>query len=516
MGAGSNLLDAVLQSDNLPTLPVVAVKILSVTDGDELELPEITDIISRDASLCARILKVVNSPLYGLWNPVGTVRKAVSILGIHPVRSLVLSFSLLGMKGNRKEDPFEYERFWEHSLATAVATRWLLKELEAPEEEEGFTAGLLGNIGQMLLARACPDRYGRVVQAKNASDRSLSELEREIVGVDHGAVGGEISRRWRLPQSLRAAIEYHDAPESYSGSENLKRLVRTVHLAEILADMFHSSAPHLLKGRFLRRSQELLGLGEDAFQRLSAGVHEEVRQAADYFGINVGITRSIEEILQEANARIGRVSLSYEQMKQEMVKTQIELIQVNRALQTPKNLHGMAEVDGLTGAWNHRYLQRFLQEELARSLREGNPPVLLLIDADDFRALVTSVGDDGGDHILCELCHLLRGFVGAEDLIARCGGEEFALVLNGTALKEGVEIAEKIREAIARHGFILHEKEWKLTVSIGVASPHPGGCSSADLLHRARLAVQQGKDRGKNRVVAAGEAIPWDAATSRV
>lgn len=509
-------LDEVLQSDTLPTLPVVAVKILSVADGGESELSEITDIVSRDASLCTRILKVVNSPLYGLWNPVGTVRKAVSILGIHPVRSLVLSFSLLGMKENRKEAAFDYERFWEHSLATAVATRWLLKVLEAPDDEEGFTAGLLGNIGQMLLARACPEGYGQVGQLKGTGERLLADAEREILGVDHGTVGGEVARRWRLPDALQAAIEHHNVPEEYTGSENLRRIVRAVHLAEILADIFHSSDPKPLKERFLRRSQELLGLGEDVFQQLSAGVHEEVRQAADYFGINVGITRSIEEILQEANLRIGSVTFSYEQMKQEILKSQIELIQLNRALQTPRDLHGMAEVDGLTGAWNHRYLHRFLHEELARSAREGTPSSLLLVDADDFRNLILSIGDEGGDCILCELCHLLRGFVGPRDLIARCGGEEFALLLSGTAQDEAVAVAEKVRASVAGHLFVFQERECRITVSVGVASGGPAGYTPADLLHRARLAVQQAKDQGKGRVVLAGEVVPWSAAAPRM
>jgi diguanylate cyclase (GGDEF)-like protein len=126
------------------------------------------------------------------------------------------------------------------------------------------------------------------------------------------------------------------------------------------------------------------------------------------------------------------------------------------------------------------------------------------------------VGDDGCDQILCELCHILRGFVGAEDLIARCGGEEFALVLSATTLEEGMSVAEKVRQAIAGHLFPLHEKDCHLTVSIGVSSPRSGGCSPADLLHRARLAVQRAKDRGKNRVVAADETVPWEAVAGRV
>lgn len=493
-------LDAVLQSETLPTLPAVAAKILSVTESAETDLSEISDIISQDTALSTRLLKVVNSPFYGLWTPVGTIKKAVSILGITPVRSLVLSFSLLSVRAG-KEDSFDYSRFWENSLAAAVTARRLMKELGAPDVEEGFTAGLLANVGEMLLARACPARYRWVLQAKG-DGRPLEAVEREILGIDHCTVGIEIARRWRLPPPLEAAIGHHHAPEEYpGGEEDLRRLVRVVHLSGILADMFHSPAPQELKDLFIRRSRELLNLDENLFQSLAAGVHEEVRQAADSFGINVALQRSIDEILQEANLRLGEINLSYEQTKQELIRSQMELIQLNRALLggTKGNLHGMAEIDDLTGAYNHRYLQSFLDAAAIRSSRYGHPLTLVLIDVDEFNSLNDA---EAGDCVLKELYRLLRGVVRPSDVIARFGGDEFALVLPDTELDEGAEMAEKIRAMVAGLGFGSPEKELRITVSLGIACRRPGEYRPADLMQRAERALQEA-GQAKNRVVIA-------------
>lgn len=492
--------ETILRSEHLPTLPAVASRILLVTGQDDAELSEIVDIISLDASLCARVLKVVNSPLYGLWNPVGTISKAVSLLGINPVKGLVLSFSLLNIKGS-DGDGFDYEKFWERSLATAVTARFLLEKLDLPGKEEGFTAGLLANMGQMLLARACPDIYRKVVSSVGQGvDLPIEVAEQEILGIDHPSIGIEVARRWHLPIYLQTVIGHHHSPEHCPETEEaLSRLVRVIHLAEIVADIFHSPFPFALKDKFILRSRELLGLEESVFDSLAPAVHGEVKRVAHSFGIRIAAERSLEDILQEANLRLGQIALSYEKTSQELIKTQIELIQLNKSRHVPlDNLHRMSDFDSQTGAYNHRYLLTFLQSKLNRPSRRL-PLSLILVGVDDF-ALSGNDLDNPKDLVLKSLSRIFRTHLRPDDLVARWSGEEFALALPDTDLKAALKIAGRLRGAAAQHTLPGHEG---ISISIAVTCDRPGENNPQDLTRRAEKALSTAREQGKGAIIVA-------------
>ena len=120
------LLKAVLNSEELPTLPTVASRLISLTSKEDTTLSDIADLVSQDISLSAKILKVSNSAFYSFPQQVGSIQQAVSILGTNAVRSLVLSFSFLTIKSGKKSSQFNFEKFWEQSLASAVASRLIL------------------------------------------------------------------------------------------------------------------------------------------------------------------------------------------------------------------------------------------------------------------------------------------------------------------------------------------------------------------------------------------------------
>jgi diguanylate cyclase (GGDEF)-like protein len=166
-----------------------------------------------------------------------------------------------------------------------------------------------------------------------------------------------------------------------------------------------------------------------------------------------------------------------------------------------EEIYRLTILDGLTQIHNARYLNEFLEREVIRSQRHHRPLSLLALDIDRFKGLNDTLGHLGGDFILRELAHVIRGNVRQEDLIARCGGEEFALVLVETTCEGAVLVAERLRETVADHQFWFESAPVRLTISVGVASTTGDADLTPTTLRRiADEKLYEAKRTGRNRV----------------
>ena len=153
------VLKTVLESPSLPTLPTVAYKLISISSNEEIGMKDIADLISKDASLSAKVLKIANSALYNLPCKISTIHQAASRLGMNAIRNLTLSFSFLSVKAKSQKVVFNYEKFWEQSLSNAVAAKLIMAEIAKSDWEEVFIAGLLQDIGELIIALSLPQQY---------------------------------------------------------------------------------------------------------------------------------------------------------------------------------------------------------------------------------------------------------------------------------------------------------------------------------------------------------------------
>ena len=173
-------------SKELPTLPIIATKLLALTAQEETTLTDIANLIAQDMGLSTKVLRVANSSFYSFPQQISSINQAVSILGINAVRSLVLSFSFLSMGKSQKNSLFDFTQFWEHSLVQAAATKLILEQVANADAEEAFTCGLLQNIGQLALATTLPQEYNQVLQriidSKTSKDAE-SNIEGKRIGV---------------------------------------------------------------------------------------------------------------------------------------------------------------------------------------------------------------------------------------------------------------------------------------------------------------------------------------------
>ncbi len=500
------VLQTVLQSEDLPTLPIVASKLIMLTGREDTTLTDIADLISKDMALSAKILKVSNSAFYSFPQQISSINQAVSILGTNAVRSLVLSFSFLSIKGKEKNgSSFDFEEFWEKSLAGAVAAKLILEQVPGADTEEIFISGLLRNIGQLLFASTLPDLYNQVLaQAAEDEGTRVSVIEEELIGDQHCSVGYAVAEHWGFPKTLLLPIRYHHQPSEYADDDKeVGRNINAIYLADLLIRILYSEKPEEYHKQFRSEAKKRLGLKVLAINKILKQIHSLVDQTADYFGLNMAPTKSIEEILQEANLKLSLLNMSYEEINRELIQSKMELEKLTKELsQKNKLLENLANIDGLTEINNHRFFQNFLDQEINRSIRNERTISILLADIDHFKKFNDTYGHQTGDFILKEFCRVCKENIREYDLIARYGGEEFIFVLPETEPGEAKIVAEKIRSEVENFSFDDGDSVYKVTISIGVASARPSGrdFKKNEFIGLADEALYHAKGSGRNRV----------------
>jgi two-component system, cell cycle response regulator len=504
--ASPQIIEKILQSDTLPTLPSVALEILNLTADNEVDLRLVAKILAQDASLTSKVLKFVNSPMIGFPQKIGTLAQAVSILGSDALRCLLLTFTLVNPSNRPQNNSFNYERFWERSLATGSAARLIAREAPGIHQEEAFFSGLLANIGEVFLAQAFPEAYCHSIQQCPGDPAEFCRREQEIFGIDHGEVGAVVAESWNIPEYFSDVMRHHSCPDNLTDLEAKNiRLAEIVHLAEMIADMFYAFHPAEIRDRFIERCQVYLGVSDHLYKDIAAKVHEIVENAAAQLGIRVQIDRSLEDILQQALQRVGEISLGYEARTRDMAKEQVRLSKKNLELEgKSQELEALANLDHLTQTFNQRYFSQYLCTEADRALRRKHELAMILADIDDFKPLNQTYGHITGDEILRQISQLMQSVLRTYDMLARYGGEEFVIVLPETNLAQAQIVAERIRYLVERHVFSKPPNEFRITISMGVTAftPDIQRFNTEDFLALADRALLDAKALGKNRVIA--------------
>lgn len=197
------------RSDNLPVLPEIVRSVLKLADDADSSARELELMIERDPAIAAKILRAANSSYYGLKN-IPTVGRALSVLGLNTIRSLVISISFQQMTSNRQHSHlFDKIAFWKHCMAAATAAKIIGKLRQPLRAEELYTAGMLHDVGMLVLDRFEPIRFDQAISLARKERLPLYDAERTIFDYDHAAVGGMLAEIWQLPQSIQAAITYH-------------------------------------------------------------------------------------------------------------------------------------------------------------------------------------------------------------------------------------------------------------------------------------------------------------------
>ena len=221
------------QIENLPTLPEVANRLLKIINDPTTSAVDVANLISRDLSLTSKVLRLANSAFYGIPRTVTTVQNAVVILGLKVINTMVFSITVVKMfPGDGNNPLFSRKKFWAHSLACAVISRQLalrMRKFTLFDPEECFCAGLIHDIGRIVLDQFFHENFLKAIQKAIAEKSSLHKAEHDIFGFTHTDVGDWLTSRWELPQDIRVPIVYHHNP---GRAEYAREITTLVHLAD--------------------------------------------------------------------------------------------------------------------------------------------------------------------------------------------------------------------------------------------------------------------------------------------
>lgn len=223
--------------NKLVSLPEVCTRIHQMLEDPRYTSKDIGHVLSQDVDLTARLLKIVNSSFYGFPARIDTINRAITVVGNSELLVLVLATSAVMTFKNIPADLMNMATFWRHSVFTGVIARLLASHCNVLHSERLFVAGLLHDIGKLVILYKLPDSARQVLEAaqNNADDADINESfeqEEKILGFNHATVGMEMLKVWNLPEGLQVAVGFHHTPRLAPSSE-LEAAI--VYLSNILA-----------------------------------------------------------------------------------------------------------------------------------------------------------------------------------------------------------------------------------------------------------------------------------------
>jgi putative nucleotidyltransferase with HDIG domain len=222
--------------DGLVTLPDVFVHINQLVESSNSSIDDIAEVINLDPGFAVRLLRVANSSFYGFSSSIDTVFKAVSVIGTSQIRNLALSTAVANSFAGLPNTLVSMENFWRHSLFCGLAARKLAKLAGGCDAEAVFTAGLLHDIGELLIFNRLPEqaKEALLLVLDSADVLPIHQAEQQTMGFDHAQVGGELARHWKLPPLLEECIDFH---HEIQAAKRYPRETALVHIANIFALM---------------------------------------------------------------------------------------------------------------------------------------------------------------------------------------------------------------------------------------------------------------------------------------
>ena len=225
-----SLNDVVQKVEELPALPHVTYRVLELTSRPDTTLAELTDVITQDQVLTAKVLRMANSVYYGYARRIFGITEALLILGFSTVRNLVMAASVYNVMDMEVQGYFlPRGELWKHSMSTALTARSLAKRVGYASTDQAFVAGLLHDMGKIVLNTYMNDKFEDVIQKVEKDSVPFMVAEQQILGFDHAVVGARVAEKWNLPAELVEAIANHHTP---SEAKCNPKLTSVVHVAD--------------------------------------------------------------------------------------------------------------------------------------------------------------------------------------------------------------------------------------------------------------------------------------------
>lgn len=500
-------INMLLDKAKVPTLPMVAQKLVELCKDDNATFSDFARVISSDPGLAARILQVVNSAYFGLRRKATTLDYAIGILGLKYVKTVTLGFHLATNLHKLGCDGFNMAEFWRENLLRGTLARQLAHRYCPNRLEEAFLIGLLQDCGIPLLVQALGEKYALLWSDCQGSPASLFQLEQEVFEFDHLVAAAALTKKWALPDMLSRPIRrHHLKPLSAPSTDEHEQLWQIAYfvgtlslvkpdsvspedltLLEFCRDVFNIEPPDLYG--LLKKSKEEFSQVSQLFREIlpeRLDITDLLAQAKDLLSDLASVETCrifcLEEEVSRLRARCANLSSSVDEFAQQ------------------------AETDNLTGLYLRSRMERFLDDACWKVKNNETTLTVIFLDIDDFKDINDRHSHAVGDRLLKELAELLKSTFVDNSCICRYGGDEFVMALLGLPLKQTVQSATDLAEKIRQLKIPVRSQSGSahigFTTSIGVifceTGSQPGNGSWVQEL--ADTQMYEIKKNGKNNV----------------
>jgi diguanylate cyclase (GGDEF)-like protein len=481
---------------NFPSPPGVAAHIIELAKDPEIELSKVAKTLSMDSALSAKVLRIANSPLYAQRRKSESLRQALVVLGLNATLTLALSFSLVKSLRGKKCNGIDHPLYWRRALLAATSARALADAMHHPNPEEIFLAGLLQDVGILALDQAITDLYrgGTEMQVNHSA---LAQMEEKRLQVDHAAVGAWLMRTWNLPDRLTGAIERSHRVDLAFTDDAAEIFHRCVSLSGPIADLFllkHDQPPFAETAQSAERA---LGLDRTAFGQVLATVGAMIPETEAIFECESLAAQHPELILEQAREVLMLRSVS--------ALNELNSLRtvMDRASPLAVEVEEGSRRDPVTGVYNRAHFEQVLGREFENSTRNDWPLSVAFANLSRLAGVKEKFGLQAGEHVLQTAARLLRDNTRENDLIARSGDAEFAVMLPSTDAETARRVCERIAAAFRTTDATRQDRSDDFLVSIGCAT-HGGEtffASHREFVEAAEQALRAAAGAGREQTV---------------
>lgn len=293
------ILQRIKNCKTLPAIPALPLQVLQMCRDEKADAKKVGDVISKDPSFVAKLLNVANSSFYGgSRHKVATVTQAVTLMGMNSIATLAFCFSLYRDLRKKGGGAFDHTHFWHRCILASLSSKILAKRMRMINEEEIFLAGLLQDIGILVMSEAFGNEYGLLYKKSEQSHMELASLEQARWKTDHCEIGAWLSETWELPEILREALRgSHDPSLATTDTEGGRLTVMCVALSGRLADMWCFPGTEAAVREAIRKAQEYLQIDPGGLVEVGKQIAEGIPDMSNFFQMSLGRPEEINKVL---------------------------------------------------------------------------------------------------------------------------------------------------------------------------------------------------------------------------
>lgn len=282
-------LEAIKRSAAIPSMPLIATRCYEMTSDPDCDFTKLVELLSTDPGIASDILRLSNSALFGVTRQVGSLKQAITLLGMKRVRDLVMARYLVQMVNESATDLIDINYFWRRSLTTGILSSKFADTLAPQKRDELFIGGLLADVGVVILAKALPSKYAPAAEQyrPHGTDDWIAD-EYNLMGVEHGEVSAMVLEQWKLPSELVEAVRnHHAAPGDPAGKSQDMLLAQIIGGASLIARVLCEATRPETAAAACVAAMDRVNFDVQVLVAGLEGIDDDIKQMADLLGVEV-------------------------------------------------------------------------------------------------------------------------------------------------------------------------------------------------------------------------------------